>query len=333
MNMNVLYSTDENYVRHAGVSILSLLHHNRNFKEIIIYIIENNLTDESKEKLFSIAEKYKNSKIVFISFEALCKRLKVGENSGLAPSGYARLFISVLDNVDKILYLDCDTVVNRPLEKLWMTSVEKYYLGGVQDNPAKYMVCAIGMDCNDRYINSGVLLINLKKWRESGVEQKFIDFIAKYRGEVPHHDQGIINGVCRGKILILEPKYNMMPQFLEFKERQIKQLFHIKKYYTQNELDEAGQNPFIIHYISKFYDRPWFEGCTHPMKNMYQKFLEKSPWDASLYPSKVNVGVKIRKFIFRHMPVSFYIFFEHFLNIKRQIHFKNKYKFLRRDCI
>lgn len=94
-----------------------------------------------------------------------------------------------------------------------------YCVAGVQDNPALYALEAIGMDENDRYINSGVLLINLKQWRAERIEEKIIKMIQAHNGFVLHHDQGIINGVCKGKIKILPPKFNTMSQFF-FDERE-----------------------------------------------------------------------------------------------------------------
>ena len=78
------------------------------------------------------------------------------------------------------------------------------------------MRLVVGLKYNDRYINSGVILINLKKWREDNLEKKFIDFINKYNGDVPCADQGTINGVCKNKILIIHPKYNTMTPMFSF---------------------------------------------------------------------------------------------------------------------
>ena len=65
MRLVVVYSSDNNYVQHTGVSILSLLDNNRHFKDISIYVIDNEISKDNKEKLVEICRSYKR-KIIFI---------------------------------------------------------------------------------------------------------------------------------------------------------------------------------------------------------------------------------------------------------------------------
>lgn len=315
--LNVLYSTDSNYAPHAAASIYSLLDHNRDFEKIIIYIIDDNISEECKGYFGQIAEKFANAEIVFYPFEKLKPKLQIKE-TWYAMVGYARLMLSEITDAEKILYIDCDTVINGSLREMWETDMEGYYIGGVQDNPALYALEAVGMDENDRYINGGVMLINLKKWREDNVEEKIIQMIKDHNGFVWHHDQGIVNGVCKNNIKILHPKFNTMSQFFLMKAKQMKSLYDIKNYYTQEELDEAVKNPVIVHYINKFYNRPWFKSCSHPLKNLYIEYLEKTPFEVKLAEGTQKKSVRIRKFIFEHFPFFVYYATERFLNIRRK---------------
>lgn len=315
--LNVLYSTDNNYAAHVAASIYSLLDHNKTFDKIHLYVIDDHIAKESKEKLCTIISAFPNTALQFYPFEKLKPKLAIKE-TWFAMVGYARLMISEITDADKILYIDCDTIVNRSLEELWGTDMAGYCVAGVQDNPALYALEAIGMDENDRYINSGVLLINLKQWRAERIEEKIIKMIKAHNGFVLHHDQGIINGVCKGKIKILPPKFNTMSQFFLMNAKQIKSLYDMKHYYTQEELDEATGNPVIVHYINKFYNRPWFKNCSHPMKALYLEYLEKTPFEVSLKDGKQKATVHIRKFIFEHFPFCVYAFTERILNIRRK---------------
>ena len=322
MHINILYSTDENYVYHAGVSLYSLLENNKEVDKITVYIVDNNISEKNKEKLKFIAKSF-NREINFIPIQDLLQNFK--KNDDFPISGYARLFITKAINVDKVLYIDCDTIINGSLEELWNINIDNYLVAGVQDNPAQFMVELVGMDKNDRYINSGVLLINLKKWREYNIEDKFLKFVEAYKGMVPHHDQGIINGVCRGKILVINPKFNMMPQFLMYSAHQIKKLYDIEHYYSQCELDSAVKSPIIIHYISKFYNRPWFEDCTHPLKNLYKEYFSKTGWQYEYKKSNLSYKVKLRKWVFDNMPFPVFYFLERLLDVKRKRTIKKLY--------
>ncbi len=315
--LNVLYATNDNYLPHAAASIYSLLENNKDFEKINICIIDD-ISNDCKTKLNDMVTSFSNASLVFYPFDKLKDKLKIKE-SWFAMVGYARLMVSDCINADKVLYVDCDTIINASLKDLWKTDIEDYLVAGVQDNPHLYALKAIGMSKYDRYINSGVILINLKKWKQENIEQKIIKMIEDKNGNVFHHDQGIINGVCKNSIKILPPKFNCMSQFFYLTARKIKALYNIKNYYMQNELDEAVKNPVIVHYISKFYNRPWFKSCTHPLKNLYIDYLEKTPFEVALKDGDLKKSVKLRKFIFSRLPFFIYFSLEKLLNIRRKL--------------
>lgn len=313
--MNILYSTDENYVRHCATSINSLLDNNKEFVEINIYIIVNNVSENSKKKINDIVKKY-NRRVEFLNLESFCQNFD--KNNEYSMSYYARLFISNLStNVEKILYIDCDTVINGSLEELMNIDISEYYLGAVQDSIQSQKMKFIEKDKEYRYINSGVLLINLKKFRDDNIEEKFLKFIEKYCGNVPHHDQGILNGVCGDKILYLKPKYNLMPEMIYMNSKQIKRLYGLKYYYDDKELQEARESPIIIHFLTKWYNRPWYKKCTHPMKDLYIKYLNLSGFDNVLLDGDIKTRIKYQKRIFEIMPFCIFLAFQRLFDIRR----------------
>lgn len=316
--MNVLYSTDSNYAPHAAASICSLLDHNRDFDCVNIFVLEDDLSQSCKEKLTATVSSFENGRISFYPLKTLLEKMKLCDKSGYAPAGYGRLMISNVLGVDKILYLDCDTIVNGSLKDLWEIDLGDDYVAGVQDNPAAYCLTAIAMDQSDRYINGGVLLMNLKEWREDDLEQQFLDLIQKHNGYVHHHDQGIINGVCKGRIRILHPRFNTMSQFYLLNADQIKKLYDITNYYSEQELSEAREAPVVIHYITKFYNRPWFKSCTHPHKDKYVQYLSKTPFEVKLLEGELSRKVRLRRFVFMHAPFWVYYALERLLDIRRK---------------
>ena len=298
MKINVVYASDDNYAKHAGISIESLLNTNREIEKIKIYVIENNIEIENKQKIEDIVNKYKRD-IVFIDSKNFDSKLKINDN--FPRAAFSRLFLSSikeLEEEDKVLYLDCDTIVNDNIEELYNTNLEGCYFAAVQDNAAYYLLKKIGMNKKNRYINSGVLLINLTKWREDDIENKFLKFIEKHNGKVNHHDQGVLNGVCKDYIKILHPKFNMMPEMIYMTVKQSNFLYNVHNYYSQKEVDEAKKNPVIIHYVEKFYSRPWKIDCEHPMKNKYLEYLYKSEFNKELEQNGLNKKIQFRKKIY-----------------------------------
>lgn len=313
--MNIVYASDENYVKPLGVSMLSLFENNKEVNDITVYIIENRISECSKKRLYKIAQQYKRS-IKFIPFEYLGKDLKVNVDFPLVA--YGRLFLYKLEDIDKILYLDADTIINGKIEELYETDIQNYEIAGVQDNAAYYLLKKIGMNKKNRYINSGVLLINLKKWREDNIGERFLKFISEKKGKVNHHDQGVLNGVCKDSILILDPKYNVMPEMISMTVKQSNLLYSVHNYYLQEEINNAVQKPVIIHYIEKFYSRPWKYDCTHPMKDKFLYYLNLTDFSKEMDKKGINKKIQIRKKVYDKCPFWIYVIFEKILDIRRR---------------
>ena len=305
----VLYSTDQNYCMHLGISLTSLLENNKKFNNIIIYIIEKDIDDKNKSILLDIVNKY-NRKRKFISFNKVENRIKIALTNSKSKSIYARLFISNLipESVEKILYLDCDTIVDKSLYELWNLDIEDCYVAGVQDIvPNKYKDM-IGMSESDKYINSGVLLINLRLWRKITIEDKFLKFIELHNGEVPHHDQGIINGVCKGKISILNMKYNVNTNCYLFTNQEVKEIYQIENYYDSEIFEYGKDNPTIIHFTPGFVSRPWVEKCRHPKQKLYFKYRALTLWKSNnLEKDKRNLKIKIISKLYFILPKKIFI--------------------------
>lgn len=307
MNLIIVYSSDDNYAQHTGVSILSVLDNNRHFKNIDIYVIDNDISNENKNRLNDIVNKY-NRNINYIEFEKYKQKLKLDMKWDISISAYARLFISSIlpNNIDKVLYFDCDTIIVNKLDELWNIDIKDYYVAGVGDTVSIEVKESVGMDREFNYINSGMLLINLKKWREDYIENQFIEFIDKHRGCVNHHDQGVINGVLYKKCKLLHPKFNIMTTYYTMKRKDIITYYGISNgFYTQEEIDDALNNPVYIHYTPGFTTRPWIKGCKHPKKEIYLRYLDNTPWNYYV-PKKDNSKFKI-KFInslYRNLPFN-----------------------------
>lgn len=303
MKLNVAYASDNHYASLLGISMLSLFENNQEFEEIEVYILEDNIEQENKMKLQEIAKPY-GRHLVFVPSKSLCKGFKTDQSYNM--SSYSRLFLSELQNIDQILYLDCDSIIHSSFQKIWQINLKDYYIAGVLDSVTAPFRAMIGLSQEDCYVNAGMLIMNLAKWREDDLEKKFIDFNDCFHGSVPHHDQGIINGVCKDKVLVLDPQYNLMPPMFTFTAKQIKKIIEIN-YYTQKQLDFAYQHPVFIHYTNEYVNRPWAKNCQHPLRNLYQHYAELSPWGYRINNISLNRNAKIMKNVYERTPFWFYL--------------------------
>ena len=177
--MNIVCCTDKNYVMPCGVLLCSICENNKD-EAVNIYIVSDSSVDQHcKDKLNSIVAKYTQKSLFFININSSDMNDLPGLHNGhyITKAAYYRLFLSSLlpRDINKVIYLDCDMIVRKSLKKLWETSLEGKAIGTVAD------MCEIGISHYNNlhyplslgYFNSGMLLVNLKLWREENFEKKF----------------------------------------------------------------------------------------------------------------------------------------------------------------
>lgn len=304
--LNVFFSSDDHYAQHLGAAMQSLLQNNQDFTVIRLYIIENEISASSKEKLCAIAEKFLNAQIIWISFDAWKSRLQLNMTWSISMSSYARLFVAdmVPVDMDRILYLDCDMIVCDSLQRLWNTDLRGCALGAVQDTISNTTKAAVGLAPEEQYFNAGMLLIDLAKWREQNIGSKCLSFIQERNGSVVHHDQGVLNGVLRNQWFRLPLCDNLMTiHFIFNRERILDYYGENAVFYLDNEIVNAKEHPVVLHYTPSFTSRPWCQDCKHPRKALYWENLNKTPWKgAKPEKSKDKWYVKLINWRYRNLP-------------------------------
>ena len=249
--MNVLYSSDDNYAQHMGVSIYSLLRHNAEFENIRLYVIDNDISPENRDKLREMVSRFSNAEIMFLPFLEWKEKLRLNMSWGISISSYARLFVGEMlpETVDRVLYADCDMIVCEPLRELWNTPLDGKVLAAVQDGISADTKAAVGLQAGMRYFNAGLLLIDLAEWRARKMGERCMSFIDGHGGNVVHHDQGVLNGVLMGDYVNLPIKDNLMTiHYMLSREKLLKYFHEEADFYPQEEI-EAAKKARIHDYV------------------------------------------------------------------------------------
>ncbi|RAP46914.1 MAG: hypothetical protein BZ136_06965 [Methanosphaera sp. rholeuAM74] len=178
--INVVFSSDDNYAIQLMVSLNSLMYNNSD-ENIDVYILSNNISSENKDNIIKIVEKYDKKSVKFVEVNTILDYLNGyvdNSMSDITVSTYSRLFLAtLLPHLDKVLYLDCDSIITESVSQLWHEDIDNYMCAGVLDLMPEVYKKAIGLDEDDDYINAGVMLINLKKWKDENIEEKFMTFL------------------------------------------------------------------------------------------------------------------------------------------------------------
>lgn len=286
---NIVCVADEAYAQHAAVMLASLFGHNQT-KQFRVFLMTYTMSAETKRRLATVAEghgelhiledDYKESGIDALKTETTDKAWN--------PIMYLKLLIprKLPADVDRFLFLDVDMVINHDIEELYHTDLKGNIVAACDDY--KFQEAhrqRLGLKENDLYVNSGVMVIDLKAWREKETQCPMIDFLKAYK-EVLNNDQDGFAVYFRGQIMLLPNKWNVTTFYFEQKPRVFDKYLH--------EVEGLRLNPYIIHFCEPV--KPWFRDCRHPYRRLYLKYLAITPWKSYRYPYSVSpVTVKYWK--------------------------------------
>ena len=272
--MDIALCHDNNYAPYSSVVIASIIDHNPE-EEITFHLLHTDLTAERCAIIKSWVESFKGKKVCFYQMKKESfADFPIDEHTYLDYGAYIRLYLGeCLKQIDKVLYLDCDVIVNGSLCELWNTDISDYAVAGVRDRINDYIRVYNRLDYQmcEGYINSGMMLINLKRWREDDFFKKAQQLACEKGASVlKNHDQDIINAIYHGQILMLPFRYNLLEYYLYVEEW----LYLDRKYYP--EIIDACKNPAIIHFCMP--QKPWHYECINPFKELYYKYRKMTPW-------------------------------------------------------
>ena len=277
--MKVVYSSNEGYVRHLAVSMCSLFDRNQAAEEIQVFVLSVGISEESADKLQEIGRRF-GREVHLIPMGDLRQYFPYEvDTGGFDLSAMGRLFVGKVlpKEVERVLYLDCDTVVLASLGKLWRTDLRGKLFGAVME-PTIYPQVKerIGLSLNDPYYNSGVLLIDVKAWREREAEWRLVEYFGTLGGKTFACDQDTLNGAFKGEIRTLSPKYNFFSNYWYFHYRDLAKQSPAYQVIPEAVFQSAKRHPAIIHYAGD--ERPWKAGNFGHYRKAYEHYLAMTPW-------------------------------------------------------
>ena len=266
MNINISYCVDHNYFFLLAASMASILTNAKEKENIRFYILDNGLTQEDK----SIISSFKNIKDFSLQFKTIEKskfedcNIKTRSKFNIYNniSVYGRLFIAdIFNSVDKLLYLDTDTIIEKSLYELFSTDLQGKLFGACTDT--HNIKQAVRLEVfHGSYFNSGVLLIDCIQWRKCNITNKIRNFLKSYDKELRWPDQDLLNILFSHEhVYLLDKKYNysadlnepvdpVIYHFMGFHKFDYKYSYLLKHYIKKYNIDSNLQNS-ILKYSNK----------------------------------------------------------------------------------
>jgi lipopolysaccharide biosynthesis glycosyltransferase len=233
-----------------------------------VYIASSTLEQVDIDRLSSIGKIF-GVELIFKQIQAECVS-GFRQHLHLSRAAYYRILLAdIIKEESKVIYLDCDLVVEADLQELWDTDVSNCGCAGVDEgNPAQ--TSRLGLD-PDFYINSGVLVLNLDYWRSHNIITKNMEWLEAN----PHNnillDQDAINSVLKFQKTRIGLKWNLNPVPLED--------IGVLKEYPEH----------ILHFGGPI--KPWHKCYDFDLQAIYRKYLNYTPWaDSFSLGEPRNIG-------------------------------------------
>jgi lipopolysaccharide biosynthesis glycosyltransferase len=185
-----------------------------------------------------------------------------------------RIFLpELVPDVDRVLYVDVDTLAADSLEELWRTDMSDHYLAAVtnvfQHNHV-HRPSGLGLAGTHVYFNSGVLLMNLAEMRRDGITEALIRFAIENAERLEWPDQDTLNCVLGERRVPLHPRWNCMNSVLGFPSA--------ADVFGREAVDEARARPGIRHFEGPAANKPWHYRCRQPGRELYAVHRHATPW-------------------------------------------------------
>lgn len=178
-------------------------------------------------------------------------------------------------NIKKALYLDADTIILSNLIELFNICFDNRIVIGVSDVINEEYKKILNIPRDKAVFNTGVLLLDLEKWRMENIESKLFDVILKFKGNVIQGDVGIMNAVLYDSYKEIDLKFNYMTIFEDMSYEDMLVFKKPVDYYTKKELEDARNNIVIRHYTTCFLSRrPWQQGSKVAHVKEFEKYYK-----------------------------------------------------------
>ena len=285
----LVFAGDEGYALPMGAAIYSALVNLSAERAVEIFVLDGGIGAESKQRM----------KQVVASVDDVHARLHFVQPSSMSFSEYTfrtleqfnetiyyRLLIPELipQQFTKAIYLDADVIVEANLDRLWTHEMDGHALLAVPERTVSDPEWGVaqwrelGLDPNAPYFNSGMLVLNLRRWREEAIGHRIMKYLTDQREALNYPgDQEGFNAILCGDWKPLDWKWNVVSSIFDSTD---KSEFAQKQ--NQSEISDARYDdllnrPYIIHYTG-YSIRPWEPGGTHPKRKRFYHYLRQSGW-------------------------------------------------------
>lgn len=274
--IDIACASDDKYLPHCAVMLQSLRDKNPTTKFTLHFMHGSGLQSRGKRKLARHLRRLKiEVRWVVIEDKQVNQLPTLGYLSQVV--WYRILMPELLPSLNKVLFLDCDLIINDDISALWNTSLETQFFAAVTnigEEKFAHRPQQLGLAGPQEYFNAGVGLWNLKIMREEGFTEAIINYARANASQLLWLEQDAMNALFSSRRIPLHPRWNVQNGMI-YNAWGCKLL-------DSDELSSALEKPGIFHFEGGEAGKPWHFLCTHPHKHLYYKYRRQTPWPVTI---------------------------------------------------
>ena len=261
----IVLSANDKFAPYLDVMIQSIISNASPTRQYDIIVLFNDISEKNRNLITWGARDKTNISIRFIRVCEYFDSSKLFVDQHLSVETYYRLIIpEIMPGYHKILYLDCDMVVDHDVAELYDVDLKGCMIGAAKDidvigqvklkqnNWGDYIVKDLGLSSFCNYFQAGVLILNLDRLREKISSEEMIQMATSNSWRC--HDQDILNIICKNQVYYIPLQWNVM-MIWEEPWQSRKQFIEMAPRVLYEEYMTARKKPYIVHFAG--YQKPW----------------------------------------------------------------------------
>lgn len=299
----IVFAANNGFVPVFAACLQSLIEHLNPEYNYDVILIQSDVNEDNKNKLLEMVRTHKNLSLRFFDATRLLSNHELKANAHISVETYYRFLIQeAMPDYDKVLYLDCDLVINGDISELYETDVSEYmvaathdpdFLGqinGANKNTMRYVRTDFRMKNPYDYFQAGVLLFNEAKMREKHSVDEWLELAST---PYMYNDQDVLNLECEGAVKFVDMKWGLI---VDHEHRRVPEVISFAPDDIQKEYKVAHADPKIIHFAG--YKKPWYDP-TEDYATEFWRYARKTVYYEELIKQILNFG-----FITEHQRVA-----------------------------
>ena len=313
---NMMFQTSDQYAPYTGVAITSILESNRDVQDMRFFIFGEAISQDNQEKFRELEKRY-GCQVELIDAAPIVAHL-LSQNAGMYRDSFASYFKDFAPNIlkerypemSRLVFFEADMLMPGDLTELFTMDLKGKAMAMALCPTHKGNMRAMGLDPDKGFYNAGMMVIDLDAWKSHDCERRLMDCWQENKDFFFGTDEGCMNLALHDDVLLLPLKYDYFTPLDTIGVDALLKIYDCEEtgYYSRREILATQGRAAVYHCFRSFCLRPWEKGNTHPQREMWMDYLNRSPWKGmELRVSPQPLSLKMQRWAYRLLPRPLYI--------------------------